>query len=114
MLFCRFFLEIGVQRQRYSREQWHGWLEEQPVSGLSIAAFCRDKGISQNSFYRWRRKLARELSDIRPGAKFVPLAVIGGSEITVDLPGGATVRFVPHESTTRQVLSILCELGPNR
>jgi transposase-like protein len=99
-----------MQRQRYSREQWRSWLEEQPATGLSITAFCRDRGISQNSFYVWRRKLAHELTNGQPAAEFVPVAVIGNSEIMVELPCGATVRFAPHESTTRQVLSILNEL----
>ena len=103
-----------MQRKRFSRDQWRRWLEEQPSTGLSIAAFCRDKGISQNSFYVWRRKFASELSNGQPRAEFVPVAVIGDSEIMVDLPGGATVRFIADESTLRQVLSILLELDQNR
>ena len=103
-----------MQRQRYSREQWHSWLEEQPASGLSIAAFCRDKGISQNSFYVWRRKFAADMSNGHLTAEFVPVAVVDSSEIMIDLPGGATVRFVPHESTTRQILSIWFELGQHQ
>ena len=27
--------------------------------GMTIEEFCRDEGISQSSFYNWRRKLAR-------------------------------------------------------
>lgn len=103
-----------MQRQRYSREQWLGWLEEQPGSGLSIAAFCRDKGISQNSFYIWRRKLASEGSNGQPTAEFIPVAVVASSEIMIDLPCGAVVRFSPHESTTRQVFSVLFELDQNQ
>ena len=103
-----------MQRKRYSRERWQGWLEEQPASGLSIAAFCRDKGIPQNSFYVWRRKLAAEVSNGQPTAEFVPVSLVGVPEIMVDLPGGATLRFASDESTTRQVLSILLDLDQSR
>ena len=27
--------------------------------GMTVEGFCRDEGISQSSFYNWRRKLAR-------------------------------------------------------
>jgi transposase-like protein len=32
----------------------------QQESGLSIAAFCEFEGISQGSFYAWRRRLQQE------------------------------------------------------
>jgi len=50
-----------MERRRYSAEQWLEWLLEQPKSGLSIASFCDEKGVSANSFYLWRRKLRKEL-----------------------------------------------------
>ena len=32
--------------QRYSREQWAEWIEEQKSSGLTIAEFCQSIGVS--------------------------------------------------------------------
>jgi hypothetical protein len=43
--------------QRYLAEQWAAWIGEQAESGLTIAAFCGAIGVSENSFYVWRRKL---------------------------------------------------------
>lgn len=38
---------------------WRAVLERQRQSGLSIRAFCRREGISEPSFYAWRRELLR-------------------------------------------------------
>ena len=39
-----------LEREAY----WRDVLREQKASGLWISAFCRDKGISEGSFYNWR------------------------------------------------------------
>jgi transposase-like protein len=41
--------------------QWRQRLESQPVSGLSIVAFCRKEGVSQATFHAWKRKLRSPL-----------------------------------------------------
>ena len=37
--------------------RWRSLVRRQAASGLSVSAFCRRWGISQASFYVWRRKL---------------------------------------------------------
>jgi len=37
---------------------WRGVLREQAASGLSIAAFCRERGVAPASFFCWRRRLS--------------------------------------------------------
>jgi transposase-like protein len=39
------------------RAYWGKLIAEQEASGLSIAAFCQQRGIADNSFYRWRQRL---------------------------------------------------------
>ena len=46
--------------KHYSAEQWAVWVVEQRDSELSVAEFCEWIGVSLNSFYRWRQKLAAE------------------------------------------------------
>jgi len=49
---------ILVMRKRtISGEQWRKIISEQPGSGMSIAAFCRERRLSEPSFYAWRRRL---------------------------------------------------------
>jgi hypothetical protein len=35
-------------------------LEEQAESGLSVAAFCRKKGLSNSTFYYWQKTLGKK------------------------------------------------------
>ena len=103
-----------MQRRRYSREQWLAWLQEQPGSGLSIAKFCRTKGVSENSFYVWRRKLGDHQSVADRGAgqaidPFIPLTVVENEPVQIRLPCGATVQVGSDASSLRLVLRILLE-----
>jgi transposase-like protein len=100
-----------MNRRRHSRDRWHAWVREQRESGLNISSFCRDKGISQNSFYVWRRKLSVSLANDCRAKQFVSLAVVTGSEIKIELPCGARILLPPDESAIKRVLSILLELG---
>jgi Transposase len=36
---------------------WAKTIAEQEESGLSVPAFCREKGVCAGSFYHWRRRL---------------------------------------------------------
>jgi hypothetical protein len=38
-------------------EQWHQIIEGQRSSGLTVAAYCRDRGIKDSAFYAWKRRL---------------------------------------------------------
>ena len=43
---------------------WRGVLRRQARSGLGVRAFCRDAGLSEPSFYAWRRTI-RQRDDER-------------------------------------------------
>ena len=49
-----------MNRARISVENWGRVFREHGSSGQSVAAFCRQAGLSQASFYFWRRKLQAE------------------------------------------------------
>jgi hypothetical protein len=53
-------LEGGSMPRKVSDERkrfWHDLVERQQTSGLNIARFCVDAGVSQNSFYVWKKRL---------------------------------------------------------
>jgi transposase-like protein len=103
-----------MERRRFGREQWVQWVEEQQVSGVSVVEFCRQREIPANSFYLWRRKLAAESLASSGSGPFVPLRLVPGSELGIDLPCGATIRIPADEATLRRVLSVLWSMGPAR
>jgi len=121
--------------KRYSAEQWAVWVCEQRDSELSVAEFCEWIGVSLNSFYRWRQKVAAEdrLSTTdglarerqvasgdtrRPLAtkglmssepRFVPLTVLTSPAVEISLPCGVVVRVPNDDRSLRRVLGILLE-----
>jgi hypothetical protein len=55
-------------------------------SGLSVRAFCEKQGLSEPSFYAWRRTLAaRDAAAVR----FVPVQVAGEPMPTTTADGSA-------------------------
>ena len=38
-------------------EEWRQILDGQRSSGLTVAAYCQDRGITQGSFYIWKQRL---------------------------------------------------------
>lgn len=45
-------------------DQWREWIAEQEHSGLSARRFCKERGLSEGSFYAWRKRL-REQGPVR-------------------------------------------------
>lgn len=60
--------------RRRGIEFWRQIIDGQSSSGLAVAAYCRKLGISECSFYNWRRRL-RSLDQprVEPTARFVEL-----------------------------------------
>jgi hypothetical protein len=38
-------------------EEWRQIIDGQRASGLTVAAYCRDRGITEGAFYAWKRRL---------------------------------------------------------
>ena len=104
--------------RRRDEERWRYWrrvFEEHRSSGLSIAAFCRERDLSPASFYSWRRKIAASPgehgstdnrwdspSSSRPLFVSVPLtdSVRQGEPFEVQLRNGIRVRVPPQFDET--------------
>ena len=41
-------------------KQWAERIAEQERSGLSVKQFCKERGVSEYSFYTWRKRLAKK------------------------------------------------------
>lgn len=41
------------------RKYWSKLIAEQQASGQKALPFCRERGISQYSFYKWRQRLGK-------------------------------------------------------
>ena len=60
--------------------RWRRLINEQTESGLSAAAFCRDRKVCRKSFYTWRKRF---MSEAVPGGTanegFSELVAVPGS-----------------------------------
>jgi transposase-like protein len=95
-------------KRRSEREQfWRRLIHQQERSGASIKAFCRSQGVSQPSYFAWRKKLALgERTNSRKdfvAVQVIPKTVAGSSSIEIVLDRDRRVRVEP--GFDRQLLS---------
>lgn len=96
-----------ARKQHESAEVvWRDRLRRFSKSKLTVRAFCRQEGVSDASYYQWRKRLmkrpergtgARSDQDSRaPRAqgppRFVPVNVSQSAVIEVELPNGIRIR----------------------
>jgi transposase-like protein len=74
-------------------DDWSRLIAEHEASGQSLRAFCEERGIKQNSLYRWRKRL-RDNQPVR-FALLEPKEEIanGASGLEVILSGGERLRI---------------------
>jgi transposase-like protein len=87
---------------RRTRDEWREVVARQEQSGLNVSKFCRRDGVTENSFYRWRRVLADESE-----ARFIPLSIVGRMTVDIELPCGATVKVAADRASLREVFGAL-------
>jgi len=53
--------ETSIEEKAISKDdQWRERIAEQERSGLSVKQFCKERGVSEYSFYTWRKRLAKK------------------------------------------------------
>ena len=117
------------QRDPIKERRWRGHLAAWRRSGQSVRAYCAAQGLSEPSFYSWRRVLTR--TERRRGAKtaagngaastagfterspFVPVRLVEdatpAAALEVVLRGGRVLRVAAGFSaqTLREVVTVL-------
>ena len=96
-------------RKRSSEAEalWRERLARFQLGDLKVGEFCRREGVSEASFYRWRKRLQqagrraeptgqrdRGATDVRVKevSHFVPVHLTGSAAAEIGLPNGVTVR----------------------
>jgi transposase-like protein len=74
---------------KQKEEEWQRLVTEQAASGKSASSFCRERGITDNRFFYWRKRLS-EAVKAKPAGKFVS---VGGTKLVeLELESGIKVR----------------------
>ena len=88
------------QRDPALEQRWRERIAKWQSSGLSVRGFCMLHGLTETSFYYWKRELhvrdvaaAKLPSGQEPRPKFVPLTVIPAATVSVEVrcPSGHVV-----------------------
>ena len=105
---------------------WRELMNRQAGSGLSVREFCAQEGISEPSFYAWRKKFREQKNDgtrvrkVRrvdePGrsGEFIPLRLLdSGGTLEVLHPLGYQIRVSGEVNfhALQQVLDVLDQRG---
>ena len=89
--------------------RWQAVVADFASSGLAAGEFCRARGVCEQSFYAWRKRLSQgDASSASPS--FVPVVVhgrgVGGREAgdacaSIELRGGRVLRLPPSMPAAR-------------
>ena len=95
------------------QQRWLQRLQRFHRSGLTVAAFCQQEGVSVPSFYAWKRRL-RTPSPDRPATtpRFVPVRLgspTASAPVELLLPSGCVLRLsaVCDRTWLRDLLDLL-------
>lgn len=86
--------EIAVE---YRLTHWSKIMRERRESGLSIKSYCKTKGIRQNVYHYWQRKLREAAYDMaRPQTEETRLSMQGYAEVKLVEPQDAAMQPTGH------------------
>jgi hypothetical protein len=91
---------MGGKQREAAAALWRGRLAKFRKSKLSVAEFCRQEGISNPSFYQWRKRLGEEVArsqEVPSSAKrshstLVPVKVSSSLFVEIEFPNGIRMR----------------------
>jgi hypothetical protein len=111
------------QRDPVLEQRWRERIAKWQASGLSVRAFCEQRGLTEASFYYWKRELqARDAAAAVVSAKsrhgnesrptFIPLTVIPTATTSVEVrcPSGHVVCLPSCEVSV--LTSLFAALNP--
>jgi len=104
---------------------WRERLQSQAGSEISVRAFCRREGLSEPSFYSWRRELGKRDRQRAAGAddrmtraaagsaglvSVDVIGVLGEATLEIAIDGGVVIRLREEASveTLQRVLAAAC------
>lgn len=106
-------VQKGPRRSGAKEEFWRRIVGGHPESGQSIRGWCERHGVSEPSFYAWRRELAKRHAATRPA--LMPVTITSAAlpaPLEIYCPDGVVVRVSPscEARLLREALQVLRSL----
>ena len=92
-------------RAEYRMQNWAVVIQECRASGLTNKEFCRQRGISEKSYYYWLRKLRDHVAEAVP--QIVPLNLKEKNEDTLEICYRGAKLQLPGNIEIESVAAIL-------
>jgi len=64
-----------IRRSVAKEQAWRDTFTEQARSGLKVAEFCRERGITTSVFYFWRKEIARRDAERNSTPSFIETSI---------------------------------------
>ena len=100
------------------RQFWQMVIETWQDSGMSVSKFCKAEGLSEGTFYNWRKKLSGDHSPrnkpaVPSPSTFIEVAMPKSDHAALELvlSSGHTLRIgsTADNKTLSNVISVLCQ-----
>ena len=104
-------MDTKLITRQYRLQKWAKLIAERSDSGLTIQAFCRERGISRNAYFYWLKRVRQAACQTLPAVentRFAPLEISPvsapppNSEMLTLRYGGISLDV--YESTPPQLL----------
>lgn len=112
--------EQAKSNNKERRQFWQMVIETWQDSGMSVSKFCKAEGLSEGSFYNWRKRLSgrnsqrNKQTDSRSSA-FIEVAMPKSDHAALELvlSSGSILRIssTADNKTLSDVISVLCKAG---
>ena len=57
---------VTKTKMRFRKEQWKNFIRDREASGLSVAAWCKQNGFAQSTYFKWLHRIRLEACQSLP------------------------------------------------
>jgi hypothetical protein len=102
---------LKTEQSRPRGEYWRELIAQQEQSDLTIHAFCAQQGVTEASFYHWRKQLRNSAPVCFALVEHSVDSLRRNAPVEVLLPSGERLQIAPgaDATTLRMVLAVLRE-----
>ena len=101
--------DVLAVRDEYRAQNWAMVIQECGNSGLSNREFCRQRGISEKTYYYWLRKLRSQMAEtVAP--QLVPLEPVAELDDLLQIQYRGAELKLPAGVDMDAVAALLCSL----
>ena len=52
---------VTKTKMHFRKEQWKKFIQNREASGLSVAAWCKQNGVAQSTYFKWLHRIRLDI-----------------------------------------------------